>query len=339
MEVSDCSIDQLLLVDALQEVWLGVDRSTGRDVLVRLLKLPMPRNERRRFERMAGRYGQARHPRLQAVRGLVEGTNPGVIVDRAVGTMAQWVELHGPLPMQTVVEVGTALLEALSFCHLRRLYHGTLHPGAVWVDETGGIVLGELAIGQLVFETETRLPAEALWQRVPFMAPELRLRQSPPSIASDLYSVAATLVWLAKGGDFAGDLHVPEVCDRLEGKLPTGFLDVMRKAAAWNPSCRYADADTMATALSDAALDFEDHDCIPVDLTDLPGPIGDPRPPRERDSSPEPCGSPSTSPSVGPEARRPAPQPFSSKSTRAHLIPWAIAAVSVGVAYAALAVS
>jgi hypothetical protein len=98
---------------------------------------------------------------------------------------------------------------------------------------------------------------------LPFAAPEVARGEAVPGLSSDVYAMAATILFLATSGepltaardDAAMLLEIGERglaldrCDRAQGLAPTG-REALRRALARDPAARLADARALWEALS-----------------------------------------------------------------------------------------
>lgn len=201
----------------LGPVWRAQDRVTGRLVVVREMHLPgsPAPAEHTRFRdallREARLIGALRDPGLLIVHDVLhsEGTDL-VVTEYAEGIrLSDHLASGGPLSYDDAAELSRTLLTTLAAAHGRGLVHGALRPGAVLLGEDGRVVLTDTGLASAI-GTVVHIPPKADG----FTAPE-RLADCPPTAASDLWSLGATL---ARAG--AVEPPLSDVVDRLRAEDP-----------------------------------------------------------------------------------------------------------------------
>ncbi len=172
----------------------------GREVAVKRLHVPLADAvARRRFARereLLERVGT--HPAIVAL--LASGVSADgtgwyatplhafdldAALDGRVGTSPAWDEPG------IVATLGLRLSAALAHAHARGVLHGDIKPANVLLDGAPGCtdaVLADFGAGLHVDATLTRVPGLSL----AYAAPE-RIAGGPPSVATDLYGLGATL--------------------------------------------------------------------------------------------------------------------------------------------------
>lgn len=126
---------------------------------------------------------------LCAVRDAdLRGAVPWVAVSRPLGpTLAELVHAHGPLPVDTVRPLASAMAQALADLHGAGPAHGSLWPDGVLMT-VHGATLADPGLEWTFSDTERRAPHPA------FAAPE-----GGASPATDVFSWAATLCYAVSG--------------------------------------------------------------------------------------------------------------------------------------------
>ena len=139
-----------------------------------------------------------RHPNIVTVYGAEEyGRRPGLWMEFVHGeTLEALVQRTGPLVTTDVVEIMTAICDALQAVHDAGLLHRDLKPQNVMRDPKGRIVLMDFHVGR---RSGGPQPAELVGTPL-YLAPELLLDRRPASIQSDIYSAAVTAHRLLTAG-------------------------------------------------------------------------------------------------------------------------------------------
>ncbi|MCO8163802.1 serine/threonine protein kinase [Pseudomonas sp. 21LCFQ010] len=175
-------------------------------------------------------------------------------------TLDHWLcdELTG-LPFSELLEVASALLEALEHSHARGVVHGDLKPGNVMLSEQG-LKLFDFGLGQSqpgILPGVPQLSRERYNAWTPaYAAPEL-CAGGGLSEATDLYACACLIFELACGRHpyqrLPGDQAQAARLDRSLSKparLPSHCWPALRQALALVPACRTISAQELHQALS-----------------------------------------------------------------------------------------
>ena len=186
-------------------------------------------------------------------------------------SLAQLVELHGPLPPERVIYLLTQACEALTEAHSSELVHRDLKPGNIFAAKRGGVcdVAKLLDFGLAKPLADLRSPAltqEGSITGSPlFMSPEQATGDRPADARSDIYSLGAVAYYLLTGrAPFDGrtairvviaHAHEP-VTPPSEGRLgiPEDLELVVLRCLAKEPEDRYPDAESLRLALEDCGV-------------------------------------------------------------------------------------
>ena len=116
--------------------------------------------------------------------------------------------------------------------------------GGMW---DGRLKLGDFGIAQLRSLDDLTRTGVALGSWA-FMAPEQRLDPRGVGPASDVYGLAATLVWMIHGAPVS-DLHVSEHRARLLVGVPDGIAGALSRALAFRPEERFHKVEGLGEVL------------------------------------------------------------------------------------------
>ncbi len=186
----------------------------------------------------ARRLARLRHPNVVTVHGVeVHQGRIGMWTDLLHGrTLEERIAETGPLDASELARIGVDLCQALSAIHAAGLIHNDLAPANVMLERSGRAILMDFGSG------DARTNAAAAHPRSTVdIAPET-LAGQPPSIASDLYALAALLQRIQSLEDARAD-------------LPPELARVIRRALAADPMERPASASEMEMALTGALAD------------------------------------------------------------------------------------
>ena len=164
----------------------------------RAIKVLLPEFARRRalrvrFESEAQAMAHLDHPNIVRVFDVVPAADLPFIVMELIpgGSLAQWVEQHGPLPpglaLRSVLQTATALEAA----HAAGVIHRDVKPHNILVDSRGVCKLGDFGIARaeraLRTHTGSKMGTEG------YMAPEQSIDASKVDGRADIYGLGVTL--------------------------------------------------------------------------------------------------------------------------------------------------
>src|SRR4051794_11548485 len=192
-------------------VWRGYDELLRRQVAVKELHFPphMGDEERERLARRTLREARAvaavDDPSAVRVFDIVEQDGrPWIVMEYLDGsTLTDVIREGGPLPTNEVVRIGHALLNALEAAHAAGVLHRDVKPSNVMIARDGRVALTDFGIvtsldGDGDGDRADTTTSGVIVGSPAYMSPE-RARGEPPTAASDLWSLGATL-WTAAEG-------------------------------------------------------------------------------------------------------------------------------------------
>lgn len=104
---------------------------------------------------------------------------------------------RGPMPVQTVLDAGVRVAAALETAHRSGVLHRDIKPSNVLITTLGTPALADFGIAAALTGTDEQGKTVAM--SVPWSAPEVMVGQVPGSIATEVYSLGATLYTLLAG--------------------------------------------------------------------------------------------------------------------------------------------
>ncbi len=186
-------------------VWLGEDRTIGRQVAIKELLLPpgIPPHEREVFEqrvlREARTAGRLSDPGIVTVHDVVQENGATYIVMELIEAenLADVIRAHGPMPAGQVLKIAEQVLIALQTAHAAGIVHRDVKPSNVMIAANGRVKLTDFGIAQST--EDSRLTMSGTLVGSPsYISPE-RLLGRDASPASDLWALGATLFFAAEG--------------------------------------------------------------------------------------------------------------------------------------------
>lgn len=307
------TIVRLLGAGGMGEVYLAQHPRLPRLDALKILSVNTTRDEefRARFTREAELAATLWHPHIIGVhdRGEFDG-RLWISMDYVEGTDAKHlIEQHpSGMPLPDVVEIVTAVAEALDVAHERNLLHRDVKPANILVTPPSGsarrrILLTDFGIAREADDVSGLTETDVAIGTVAYVAPE-QLTGKTLDGRADQYALAATAFHLLTGTPLFDDAnrvivagnHLYAPPPRLSERRPDlAHLDaVMAKALAKQPGERYARCLDFARALGGSTEVSTAPQPVPVrDSEPTPPDTGGHTAPleisdvRERSSSPE----------------------------------------------------
>ena len=251
----------------------------------------------RRFGAEAQLAASLHHPNVVAVYDWGEDDTPFMVLELLEGgSLRSLLDRGGRLAPAQAAVVGRQVAAGLDYAHVRGLVHRDVKPANLLFDEHGTARVADFGLARALAEASWTEPAGAVLGTARYAAPE-QVR-GVVDARSDVYSLALVLVEAVTGGvPFAADTSLATLLSRVERHLEAppelgALAPVLERAGRADPSERYPDSRSFATALAAAAAALPAPDPIP-----LPGPATidfDPHPteihPAPKPSSPGPLG-------------------------------------------------
>lgn len=262
------TIQRLLGAGGMGEVYLAQHPRLPRLDALKILSVSTTRDEefRARFNREAELAASLWHPHIVGVhdRGEFDG-RLWISMDYVEGTDAKHLIEQNPsgMPLQDVVEIVTAVAEALDVAHERNLLHRDVKPANILVTVPSGsarrrILLTDFGIAREADDANGLTETDVAIGTVAYVAPE-QLTGKALDGRADQYVLAATAFHLLTGSPVFEDTnrivqagnHLYAPPPRLsERRRDLAHLDaVMAKALAKQPDKRYARCLDFARAL------------------------------------------------------------------------------------------
>ncbi|CRZ14353.1 serine/threonine-protein kinase [Mycolicibacterium neworleansense] len=262
------TIQRLLGAGGMGEVYLAQHPRLPRLDALKILSVSTTRDDefRARFNREAELAASLWHPHIVGVHDRGEfGGRLWISMDYVEGTDAKHlIEQHpSGMPLQDVVEIVTAVAEALDVAHERNLLHRDVKPANILVTTPSGsarrrILLTDFGIAREADDANGLTETDVAIGTVAYVAPEQLTGKSLDGRA-DQYALAATAFHLLTGSPLFDDTnrivqagnHLYTPPPRLsERRRDLAHLDaVMAKALAKQPDKRYARCLDFARAL------------------------------------------------------------------------------------------
>lgn len=258
IEPADVLDDRYRLLDeighgGMADVFRATDELLKREVAVKILREVEDPALRARFIAEAQLLAGLNHP------GLITLLDAGIRSDRPylVMTLAEGPTLSaqlstGPLPSQTVAEVGTQLAAALAHAHGQGVTHRDVKPSNVLLCADSRALLADFGIARLAGDIEQHtLTGETIGSPA-YLAPEQAAGETITS-AVDVYSLGLVLLEALTGRRAFPGPPVEAAVRRLitspdlPASLPRAWRDLLQAMTARDPAARPT-AEEVATA-------------------------------------------------------------------------------------------
>ena len=224
------------------EVWRATDTKLGRDVAIKVLPEVFANDADRmaRFEREAQVLASLNHPNIAAIYGVEDRA---LVMELVEGEM-----LAGPLPVETAVQYGKQIAEALEAAHEKGIVHRDLKPANVKVKPDGTIKVLDFGLAKSAEHasgdsqnsptmTMRATVAGMIMGTAGYMSPE-QAAGKPVDKRSDIWSFGVVLCEMLTGRRlFEGETISHTLADVLRGpidleKLPPDTPPVIRRLIA-----------------------------------------------------------------------------------------------------------
>jgi tRNA A-37 threonylcarbamoyl transferase component Bud32 len=224
----------------VEDTRLGVRRA----LKVLRAELTADAEARARFAAEAQVMARLAHPHLVGVVDVGEDRGPDgaarvwlVMELLSGGTLADRIARTGAMAPVEAVRATLGVIDGVALAHRSGVIHRDIKPANLLFDADGRLKLGDFGIAQLRSLDDLTRTGVALGSWA-FMAPEQRLDPRGVGPASDVYGLAATLVWMIHGAPVS-DLHVSEHRASLLVGVPEGISGALSRALAFRPGERF----------------------------------------------------------------------------------------------------
>ena len=248
---------QLLGRGGMGMVYLATDTHLGQQVAVKLLPPEVSGDiaaiEALKKEVLLAR--QLHHDNIAAVFNLETDPDRGCFIVMEFIDGADLTSIAGRregrrLAVTEVVALAKGVAAALDYAHSKKIVHRDIKPKNIMLSRDGVVKVTDFGIARRLVEAtlQTRVVGT-----LPYMAPEV-LRGRPPSPATDIYALAATLYELLAGHP---PFHKGDIYAQILNEPPPPIPDlskelnyVLIRGLAKSPQKRYASAGALYEALA-----------------------------------------------------------------------------------------
>ncbi len=244
-------------------VYRGWQAAVGREVAIKVdNRVLASERDRRRFVREVTAAGRlSGHPHVIGIydAGTLDDGRPYMVMEFCPeGSLADAVRRDGVMNPGQVRDIGIKIADALTAAHAAGVLHRDVKPANILVNRYGIVGLSDFGLASILAAGEDQSVTRETFTPA-YAAPE-SFHGHDPTVAGDLYSLAATLYDLLAGHPprFPDDgrrlsvamlasLHLMPV-DDIPGVPPT-LMDTLRRSLAADPAVRPRSAAELRDAL------------------------------------------------------------------------------------------
>ena len=260
------------------EVYRATDTKLGRDVALKVLPAEMAGDPERlaRFRREAKTLAQLDHPNIVTIHSVEESDGIHFLTMQLVeGQPLDRLIPQGGLPVERIVEIASALGDALAAAHDKGIVHRDLKPANVMVTSDGRVKVLDFGLakdvrgfdpGNATMTSANRTEAGMVMGTPAYMSPE-QTSGRPLDHRTDIFSLGIMLHEMATGrrpfdGTSSAELisailrdTPPSVTD-LRSDLPGDLARIVRRCLEKDPRHRLQTARDVSNEFRDMAREI-----------------------------------------------------------------------------------
>ena len=257
------------------EVYRATDAKLGRDVALKVLPAEMAQDPERlaRFRREAKALAQLDHPNIVTIYSVEESEGVHFLTMQLVeGQPLDRLICAGGLPLEQIVEIASALGDALAAAHEKGIVHRDLKPANVMVSNEGRVKVLDFGLakdvrgsnlGDATMTSDSRTEVGVVMGTPAYMSPE-QTSGRPLDHRTDIFSLGVLLHEMATGrrpfeGTSSAELvssilrdTPPSVTD-VRPDLPSDLARIVRRCLEKDPRHRLQTARDVSNEFRDMA--------------------------------------------------------------------------------------
>ena len=263
-------ITALVARGGMGAIYRGWQGSLKRAVAIKVMPGAMEDSELRftaRFKQEAQAMAKLAHPHIVAVfdAGEVAGWL-FFVMEFIEGTDVAQILADGEgMDPRQVVQILSAVCEALAFAHEEGIIHRDIKPSNIMLDTRGRVKVADFGLAKTLHPEAPLLTDEHVAIGTPdFMAPESLRPGAQVDGRADLYAVGVMLYQMLTGSIPRGRFKLPS---QVMPQLSRAFDTLVDKAMQPHPDNRYQTAREMKAALEQAGLTNGVKQTMPARIT------------------------------------------------------------------------
>ncbi len=275
MNLGPYQIQSPLGAGGMGEVYRATDTKLGRDVALKVLPAEMAQDPERlgRFRREAKSLAQLDHPNIVTIYSVEECDGVHFLTMQLVeGQPLDRLICEGGLPLEQIVEIASALGDALAAAHEKGIVHRDLKPANVMVSNEGRVKVLDFGLakdvrgsnlGDATMTSASRTEVGVVMGTPAYMSPE-QTSGRPLDHRTDIFSLGVLLHEMATGrrpfeGSSSAELvsailrdTPPSVTD-MRPDLPSDLARIVRRCLEKDPRHRLQTARDVSNEFRDMA--------------------------------------------------------------------------------------
>ena len=259
------SIESLVGVGGMANVYRGTDVKTGNQIAVKVLKDEFLDNEElvRRFKNESKAISILSHPNIVKVYDVsVTDKLQYIVMEYVDGiTLKEYLKQRGgALTWKETVHFATQVLSALQHAHSKGIIHRDVKPQNIMLLADGSIKMMDFGIARFSRAQSQTVSDKAIGS-VHYISPE-QAKGERTDARTDIYSVGVMLYEMLSGrlpfdGDGAVSIAIMQISEKpkplaeIAPKTPAGLRQITEKAMEKDPDKRYQSAQEMLAAIEE----------------------------------------------------------------------------------------
>ena len=259
------SIESLVGVGGMANVYRGTDLKTSNQIAVKVLKDEFLDNEElvRRFKNESKAISILSHPNIVKVYDVsVTDKLQYIVMEYVDGiTLKEYLKQRGgALTWKETVHFATQILSALQHAHSKGIIHRDVKPQNIMLLADGSIKMMDFGIARFSRAQSQTVSDKAIGS-VHYISPE-QAKGERTDARTDIYSVGVMLYEMLSGrlpfdGDGAVSIAIMQISEKpkplaeIAPQTPAGLRQITEKAMEKDPDKRYQSAQEMLAAIEE----------------------------------------------------------------------------------------
>lgn len=239
-------------------VYKAKDILLNRLVTIKILREQFARDEKfvSRFRNEAQAVARLSHPNIVSIYDVAfaEGVHYLIMEYVEGGSLKEYIDQHGPLPVDETLDIFHQLLNALQHAHENNVIHRDIKPHNILLDVKHNVRVTDFGLAVTTTNLTNQTNNDVMGS-VYYMSPE-QIKGEQITAATDTYSAGLLLYeMLCHQRPFTGDSAVEIARQHLKGNvtpphklnpdIPTELSSFVMKAVRRDKQLRFADAGQM----------------------------------------------------------------------------------------------
>ncbi|MBL7573031.1 Stk1 family PASTA domain-containing Ser/Thr kinase [Staphylococcus saccharolyticus] len=247
-------------------VYLAEDTILNRKVAIKAISIPPREKEEtlKRFEREVHNSAQLSHDNIVSMIDVDEEDDCFYLVMEYVEgpTLAEYIENHGPLSVETAIQFTERILSGIKHAHDMRIVHRDIKPQNILIVKNKTLKIFDFGIAKALSETSLTQTNHVLGT-VQYLSPE-QAKGEMTDESTDIYSIGIVLYEMLVGeppfnGETAVSIAIKHIQDSIPNittekreEVPQSLSNVVLRATEKDKTHRYHTVQEMRDDLASA---------------------------------------------------------------------------------------